>query len=158
MQNENSKSEKEAETIFIQQAYLELMALIEQVPDLKMMTSQKTNIAWLIERMRQENPLDWQIKIREMAETVRKLNESGGKFEVSHFLNQEINNRYIVFLEKMLQQDDIDEKRKQNLEIMIKMTQDDSQFAEQAMAKNEAVSFGGVSLDYTPEWYYSLPK
>lgn len=155
MAKENFEAQKETENAFLQQSYREFMSAIEQVPDLRISTSKKASIAWLIERVKQENPQDWQTKVQEMKETVETLNKKGGKFEVSHFLGREINNRYTAFLKERIQRE-TDEQIKKNLKTMIKMTEDNSQFAQKAREQNETVSFGGVSLDYTPDWYYEI--
>ncbi|MBI2644864.1 hypothetical protein HYW94_01655 [Candidatus Uhrbacteria bacterium] len=157
MFEENNKSKIETDIFSPTQKYQAVMSAIKEVPDMRIITAEKVSVAWLIERLKQIHSLGWQKEVDGIEKTIRDLNTASGKYGVSHYLKEKINEEYDAFLNEELEKS-TDAEEKENLEFMKKFLFDSTIFAAQAKAQHSAVSFGGVALDYAPEWYYVLPK
>ncbi len=156
---ENTIIQNNNEKEILQDYYNKLIISLEKVPDLDIVnsTSKKISTAWLIDRIKEKNKQDWQKKVEEIIDSVDMLNKKGGELEVNYFLNQKINDEYLSFLEEK-NKNQTDEGLKKKFESLMRMTKDSSAYTQEAKTRNKVTSFGGVSLDYVPKWYFDLKR
>lgn len=132
-------------------SYGELIKTCNKVEGMKLGTTQRTSLAWLVEEFSKDNPVQWQQKIREFRDEVARLNETSGKVGVSHFLSRQISERYLAILEKEIMAEE-NEETKRSLEEMVKLVNSQLDNLKEREEKNEATSFGGVSVKRIPAW------
>jgi len=135
-------------------SYGELIKICDEVKGMKLGTTQRTSLAWLVEEFSKDNPVQWQQKVREFRDEVVKLNEISGKVGVSHFLSRQISEKYLEVLEKEIMTE-ASEETKRSMEEMVKLVSSQLDNLKEREEKNEATSFGGVSISRVPAW---LPK
>jgi predicted flavoprotein YhiN len=133
-------------------AFNELLKVCNNVEDMRLGTTQKTSLAWLVEELFKENPVQWQQQAREIRDEITKLNESSGKIGVSQFLSRQISEKYLAVLEQEIMKE-MNEERKRSLEEMTKMVSSQLNNLKERESKNEATSFGGVSFSRVPVWF-----
>lgn len=133
-------------------AYNELIKICHNVEGMKIRKTQKTSLAWLVEEFSKDHPVQWQQKIREVRDEISKRNEASGKVGVSQFLLRLISEKYLEVLEKEIMIEK-DEEAKRSLEEMVKLVNFHLNDLNEREEKNEATSFGGVSIEFTPEWF-----
>lgn len=151
MSKENN-FEKPSETEKKLYSYQELIGVCNKVEGMIIRTTQKTSLAWLVEELSKENPVQWQQKIREIRDEIVKRNAISGKVGVSQFLLRLISEKYLGVLEKEIMIEK-DEEAKRSLEEMVKLVNFHLNDLNEREEKNEATSFGGVSIEFTPEWF-----
>lgn len=135
-------------------SYNELIKTCNKVDGIRLETTQKTSLAWMIEEYSKGDPIRWQQEIRELRDEIIKRNETSGKVGVSQFLSRQISEKYLEVLEKEIMIEK-DEERKNGLENMVKMVNYQLDKLKECEDKNVATSFGGVSIKRIPAW---LPK
>lgn len=133
-------------------SYKELIKICNNVEGMEIKTTQKTSLAWLIEELSKENPVQWQQKTRELRDEITKRNEISGEVGVSQFLSRLISEKYLEVLEKEIIIE-ADEEKKRSREEMVKLVNSQLDNLKKREEKNEATSFGGVSIRRTPEWF-----
>lgn len=133
-------------------SYKELIGICSRVEGLEIGTTQKTSLAWLVEELSKENLVQWQQNIREVRDEVAKRKEASGEVGVSQFLSRLISEKYLALLEQEIMTE-TDEERKKSLEEMVKLVNSQLDNLKERENKNEATSFGGVSIKRTPEWF-----
>lgn len=143
--------EKPSETEKKLYSYQELIRACDKVEGMIIRTTQKTSLAWLVEEFSKENPIQWQQKIREVRDEIVKRNAMSGKVGVSQFLLRLISEKYSEVLEKEIMLEKDEEARK-SLEEMVKLVNFHLNDLKECEEKNEATSFGGVSIEFLPEW------
>ncbi len=148
----NNTFEKINETDKKLYAYNELIKICDKVEGMKIGTTQKTSLAWLIEEFSKDNPIQWQQKIREFRDEVMKRNEVSGKIGASQFLSRIISEKFLEVLEKEIVSE-TNEEIKKSLEEMAKLVNFQLDNLKEREDKKEATSFGGVSIELTPEWF-----
>ena len=85
---------------------------------------------------------------------ISKRNETSGKIGVSQFLSRQISEKYLEVLEKEIMTE-TNEETKKSLEEMVKLVSAQLDNLKEREEKNEATSFGGISISRVPSW---LPK
>ncbi len=120
-------------------------------------TSSRVSLAFLIEEIKKENPADWQAQLKGFIEKINKTNTNEGRAGVSWLLSESISLAYLKFLEKRKQSIQ-DESLKRKLDIIKKIAEQSLNFNRQTHKQGQPVAFGGISLDYTPDWYYHKQK
>lgn len=135
-------------------AYNELIKICHNVEGMKIRTTQKTSLAWLVEEFSKDHPVQWQQKIREVRDEISKRNEASGKVGVSQYLSRLISEKYIEVLGKEII-NEIDEEIKRSLGEMIKLVNWQLDNLKERERNNEATSFGGISYELVPHW---IPK
>lgn len=148
----NNTFEKINETDKKLYSYDELIKTCNKVEDMKLGTTQKTSLAWIIDQFSKDNSVQWQQKMREFRDEIVKLNEISGKVGVSHFLSRQISEKYLEVLEKEIMVE-ADEETKRSLEEMVKLVNSQLDNLKEREEKNEATSFGGVSIKRIPTWF-----
>ena len=96
----NNTFEKINETDKKLYSYDELIKICNKVEGMKLGTTQKTSLAWMVEEFAKNNTVQWQQKIRELRDEISKRNETSGKIGVSQFLSRQISEKYLEVLEK----------------------------------------------------------
>lgn len=127
-----------------------LLAVLRMVPDLDI---DEISVAFVIEEIKKQNPNTWQADLEKLRIFITEAFQKEGETGVSWLMSRLVTDIYLKFLVKRKESvDDPDLKLK--LDIMKKMTESAQSFCDQLHEKGEPGSFGGVSLDYAPEWYY----
>lgn len=150
----NNTFEKINETDKKLYSYGELINICNKVEGMKLGTTQKTSLAWMVEEFAKDNTVQWQQKIRELRDEISKRNETSGKIGVSQFLSRQISEKYLEVLEKEIMTE-TNEETKKSLEEMVKLVSVQLDNLKEREEKNEATSFGGISISRVPSW---LPK
>jgi len=153
---ENIKTKEEMDKVAYKteiDEYNGLMGLISGVEGLTTnLKTHKISVAFLIDEMKKANPDGWQEDIKSLKDDISKADEKGGFKEVGWLLSEKISNTYINFLQK--REDEAQGELKEKLQVIKEMVQDDLDFCAITHMNKSAVSFGGVSVDYAPDWYY----
>lgn len=133
--------------------YEEIVGYLKQIKDLRLDTeSSKMSLAFLIENLKNKNPQRWLENLEKITEKINEIKKREGKIGVSWFLSELITKDYTEFLEKK-EEETKDNFLKRKLRIMKEIQQKNLEFNRKAYQKGQPVSFGGVSMDYIPEWY-----
>ncbi len=131
--------------------------LLHQVVDvvgieLQTITS-KASLAFLIERKKVDNPDNWVNDITTLKMGISKSNEATGKAGVSWLLSDEIFEAYSKFLDQKIAETD-DKTMKTKLGLIKKLAEQNWDFNRKAQEAGKPISFGGVSKEFIPKWYY----
>ena len=134
--------------------YKELLAILGAVEELKIeTTSPKVSLAFMIEEMKNNNPEGWREDLKRFKDGIEQVAHKDGKFGVTWMVCEAISSTYIAFLERRKQEVQ-DDSMQRKLEIIKQMAEDSFQFNLRIRERGGSVAFGGVSLDYVPQWYY----
>ena len=137
--------------------YERLLGQLKDVDGLEQATRRAgTDLAFLIEEMKQKNPEEWRNDIQELKGRIGQTAKEG-MADVTWLMTEVIGSAYIEFLERRKSEVQ-DESLKRKLEIIKKMTEDSIEFNRKAHKNGQSVAFVGVSLDYVPKWYYHVTK
>lgn len=138
--------------------YEDLVEQIKEVEGLKIETvSPKISLAFLIEEMKKKNPEKWQDELKALGEKINGIKKTEGKTGVSWLLSECISSAYIEFLKERTNKVK-DESLKRKLDMIRENAERWLEFNRNAHKQGQPVAFGGVSLDYAPEWYHRIEK
>lgn len=137
-------------------AYQGLLDAVASVEGLIVDTPQRHSLAWLVEQYKQEAPESWEERVDQLRQEILAHNRSGGVFAVSHALAEQIDQRYLAFLDEEMKR--ADELTSKKLEAIRFMKARSRSFGQRGKEKGEPTSFGGVSKEYLPDWYYQPPE
>ncbi len=161
--SQNKITEKEIQTQREQfkvevEGYESLVKQIKEVEGLKLETvSPKISLAFLIEEMKKKNPEEWQNELKVFRKKINEIKKPEGKVGVSWLLSERISSAYIEFLKERADKSK-DEIPKRKLGIIREIAEQWLEFNRETHERGQSVSFGGVSLDYVPKWYYYIEK
>ncbi|MEQ8168876.1 MAG: hypothetical protein ABRQ38_08250 [Candidatus Eremiobacterota bacterium] len=134
--------------------YNELIECLKEIGDFRLnFQSPGESLAFLIEEIKHKNPESWEEDVFSLIEEIRELNLTEGKAGVTWFLTRYINSVYVNFLDRRKEKFTHDKNTLEIIEIMKEMTQLSTEFARKSYEDGQAVTFGGISGDYIPEWY-----
>src|SRR3989338_2091274 len=145
----NSKKEQFKDEI---KEYKDLIDMLNAVEGIIIDTSQKISIAFIIEEMKNKNPEGWRDELKEFKDKIENKAKEGGEAEVSWFLSEYISAVYLDFL-KMREESVKDEALKKRIGMIRENSEENLNFRRKHHKEGEPVAFGGVSMDYTPEWH-----
>ncbi|NQT50317.1 hypothetical protein HQ571_06515 [Candidatus Kuenenbacteria bacterium] len=134
--------------------YQNLLELLKGIEGLNIEnTSAQVSLAFLIEEIKKKNPDNWEDQLKKFIDKINEANTKDGYTAVSWLLSESISSAYMAFLEKRKQEVQ-DESLKRKIEIIKKMAENSLSFNSKTHDQGKPVAFGGVSLDYIPEWYH----
>lgn len=140
-------------------AHKELTLQIESVKDLKIdTTTSKSSLAFLIEETKKKNPSAWQNDVEKLKKEIDETEKAEERVGVVWLIASKIDSAYIEFLTKRIADVKDDGPLKEKLRLIKQMAEKNSEFRRRIYEKGQAGGFGGVSLDYIPNWYYYLTK
>ncbi|MEI7741740.1 MAG: hypothetical protein WCJ29_04505 [bacterium] len=149
MTNEKNMREQEGTGAKKTSMYSGFKNELEGIADLDVGLPQEISLAWMTERLSQKYPEQWEQTFEKVNQKSRELNNA---FEVSHFLANFIGRLYQDFLEEEKNNagNDLDRSR---IELLISMLKLKSKNIKKLEEKKEICNFGGVNIDYAPNWY-----
>ena len=138
--------------------YKGLLKQLQAVKGLKLEAeSPKASLAFLIEKMKKKNPDGWREDLKRFRGCIDQAARRTGKVDVTWVVAEATSSTYIEFLERKKREVQ-DESLKRKLEMIKEMAENSLNFNRKTHAQGQPVAFGGVSLDYIPQWYYYIEK
>lgn len=132
--------------------YKDLMNKLDAVESIDINLSQKNSITFIIEEMKNKNPEGWQVEFKEFKDEIETKAKEGGGADVGWFLSEYVSSAYLDFL-KRREETVKDDVLKEKVAMIREMAEKNLEFRRKHRKEGESVAFGGVSMDYIPEWH-----
>ena len=114
--------------------------------------TEQASLAFLVEDIRIKSPDAWKERISKLIEEIKGKAEQGGVVEVANFLMELVGNAYSDSLRQAASETS-DEELARKFLIIEGAFNDLRVFQRQAYGNGSIVDYGGVSVDFHPEWY-----
>ncbi len=119
--------------------------------------SARISLAFLLQEMREKKPTNWHNMVRDFIADIGLVNKKEGEIGVSWLLSENISSAYTDFLKKRANNTG-DQSLKRKLVLIGKNAEQNLEFNRKAHGQGQSVDFGGVSMDYIPEWYRYIER